>query len=190
MKLIDILARELKVWPEGARWIESDGVNGCFADMGVGYKTLNIDCSEVSADSLSSLSVTREQWQAARDALLAGESMKDWDGEGLPPVGQTCERRFSGVDGSSWMGCIVLAHGVKKIFIRDNAGEEFAQSLHEVEFRPFRTAEQIEAEDLERRLVQMSHSYQDATGRAPSSEIYEAFKALDKEGYRKQEQSK
>jgi len=79
-----------------------------------------------------------------------GASVKrpvEWSGEGLPPVGQTCERRFVDVEGSSWLGCIVLAHGAKKIFIRDNAGDEFAHSIDEVEFRPFRTAEQIAADE-------------------------------------------
>ncbi|WP_116818146.1 hypothetical protein [Pseudomonas syringae] len=70
-----------------------------------------------------------------------------WNGEGLPPVGTTCERRFYDVEGSSWMGCIILAHGSKRIFYRDNCGDEFAHSLEEVEFRPFRTAEQIAADE-------------------------------------------
>lgn len=87
--------------------------------------------------------------------LGRGNRIPQWDGVGLPPVGHTCERLFTEVDGSSWMGCIILAHGVKKIFIRDNAGDEFAHSLDEVEFRMFRTPEQIAAENREKEVNRM-----------------------------------
>lgn len=111
-----------------------------------------------------------------------------WTGEGMPPVGTTCERRFHDVEGSSWMGCIILAHGSKRIFYRDNCGDEFAHSLDEVQFRAFRTAEQIAAEernsaidDMVSTALHQSYVITPAQAKIVLERIYDA-------GYRKQEQ--
>lgn len=108
MKLVDILALELKVFPESYRYILFDGANGCYADLGPTTKPLTIDCSECT-DELA-FPVYRNQWQAAVDALKAGvhptESMalhhqevgriaRQWNGEGLPPVGTVCSAEIS-----------------------------------------------------------------------------------------------
>jgi len=76
---------------------------------------------------------------------------KPWSGpeDGLPPVGVACERRFPSVTASSWQGGIILAHGSKKIFFRDNCGDEWAHSFDDVEFRAFRTTAQISADQRE-----------------------------------------
>lgn len=68
MKLVEILARELKEWPEGARFVLFDGVKGAYADMGIGYRNLDIDASECD-DIPHNSEVTRAQWQEAREAL-------------------------------------------------------------------------------------------------------------------------
>lgn len=106
-----------------------------------------------------------------------------WDGQGPPPVGDSCERRFVGVSGSSWFGCIVLARGSRKIFIRDDNGDEWAHSLDEVEFRPYRTPEQIAAEEREEeinRMVALSPMLDKGWARKVCTALYDA-------GYRKQE---
>lgn len=115
MKLVDILARELKGWPECARYILYDHANSCYADLGQGYSPLGIDCSDFDDDATdkSCTTVYRAQWQAAVDALkqencahlwvgwsdteaceLCNKTRKivvEWNGEGLPPVGAVCE---------------------------------------------------------------------------------------------------
>ena len=108
----------------------------------------------------------------------------EWDGVGLPPAGTTCERRFPDVRESSWNVCIILAHGARKIFVRDNCGDEWAHHLDEVEFRPFRTPEQIAAEEREKAIAEMVATAKMATGFgqnvADHAALYDA-------GYRKQE---
>ena len=108
MKLVDILARELKVWPEGVRIITQQG-SGYLFDEGNYPLDINV---EVAEDG-SIATVTRDQWQAAVDAMktencahlwvgwsdteaceLCNKTRKimvEWNGEGLPPVGMVCE---------------------------------------------------------------------------------------------------
>lgn len=207
-KLVEILARELKEWPEGVTAIEQSHYGLTLYERR--GPSLAIHVSEIAEDSEKGV-VTRAEWQAAVDALKAKDiasstaamidagwidpktpvspslhaqvvgranRIPEWDGDGLPPVGHTCERRFTEVDGSSWMGCIILAHGVKKIFIRDNAGDEFAHSLDEVEFRMFRTPEQIAAEEREKFIDELIKVT--CIRRGEAGLIYDA-------GYRKQE---
>ena len=92
-------------------------------------------------------------FSTVREDLLESNSPqpKPWSGpeDGLPPVGISCERRFPSVTASSWQGGIILAHGSKKIFFRDNCGDEWAHSFDDVEFRAFRTTEQLAAEKRE-----------------------------------------
>ena len=101
---------------------------------------------------------TQKEWHAdtAVDAdISSGKAIprqpKPWSGpeDGLPPVGIACERRFPSVTASSWQGGIILAHGSKKIFFRDNCGDEWAHSFDDVEFRAIKTPEQIAADQRE-----------------------------------------
>lgn len=166
-KLVEILARELKEWPMArggtyhteavaqdldgglvrldhlrephpTQFNGEDWSRGCWT--GYAYYV------ELSEDHATAI-VTRAEWQAAVDALKA-KDVVEWDGVGLPPVGVSCERRFPDVRGSSWNGCIILAHGARRIFVRDNCGDEWAHNIDEVEFRPFRTPDRIAAYEL------------------------------------------
>lgn len=130
MKLVDILARELKEWPDCARYILFDHANSCYADLGQGYSPLGIDCSDFDDDATdkSCTTVYRAQWQAAVDALraencahlwvgwsdteaceLCNKTRKiivEWNGDGLPPVGTVCELNqrvlLAGEDDADW----------------------------------------------------------------------------------------
>ena len=115
MKLVDILARELKYWPFGGHFAWQD------YDKEVRFSPdskHDFHMSELAEDNvrpchgLNPLSgVTRAEWQAAVDALNAdkcehsyannigcpecGElnapKVVEWDGVGDPPVGTVCE---------------------------------------------------------------------------------------------------
>lgn len=72
MKLVDILARELKGWPETCTCgycCQSDETTEVF----FGHPAGNVFLSE-RADETEGVTVTRAQWQAAVDALKASES--------------------------------------------------------------------------------------------------------------------
>jgi hypothetical protein len=79
---------------------------------------------------------------------------KDWNGEGLPPVGTVCEFRRT-MPGATWNPATILCVGEKRIFFRDKDGDELSRDHGEVEFRTTRTPEQIAAEERENELNRM-----------------------------------
>jgi len=109
-----------------------------------------------------------------------------WDGEGLPPVGTVCEVQ-TWVN-REWRKTTVLAHHLGfAVHSWSTDGDDIqVEVAPSGDFRPFRTPEQIAAEELEDRLTVMSRAYQDATGRTPDAYVSEAFRALEEAGYRKQ----
>jgi hypothetical protein len=166
MKLVDILAREMKAWPEECRWIEFDGANGCYADMGQDYITLITDCSECT--ERTGAAVHKDEWQSVVDSLKVREGVADadagnlislddvkakwtrtWTGEGLPPVGAVCEWRDK--YGGAWIETKIMylsKHTALLLYRGDDECPdcEAAFSPDDCEFRPIRTPEQIAAE--------------------------------------------
>lgn len=151
MKLVDILARDLSEWPGALLgWgpIRQDG-KGLLRTAGPERGTLLLlglgQEFEVAEDHAKA-SVTRDQWQAARDAL-------GWDGEGLPPVG-ICEAGYPQHEPPAkreWRPVFVLAHGMFRgtpVAICQD-GDTILTAEAKV-FRPIRTAEQLAAAERER----------------------------------------
>lgn len=69
MKLVDILARDLKKWPEGLEVLSQLRHNGAIIN-GKGYDARDFDRLEIAEDTYpGGVLVTRAQWQAAVDAL-------------------------------------------------------------------------------------------------------------------------
>lgn len=73
MKLVDILAQELKVWPSGCEIIDQDSDRACYAD----YSDRLVLSATSRADDFADGKVTRAEWQAAVEALKAPAI--DWD---------------------------------------------------------------------------------------------------------------
>jgi len=149
MKLIEILARELKEWP----W--STGVVGQAED---GTLHLNHDSQpnrgfsdkafEIADDWLDA-HVTRTEWQAAVDALNK-HAEKAWNGEGRPPIGVEIE--FSYPMWGYWLKGKVLCYGEQMIFMEQESSKgngKFEGSMNPdgIMFRPIRTPEQIAADE-------------------------------------------
>ncbi|QZA71278.1 hypothetical protein AH02_35 [Pseudomonas phage AH02] len=194
MKLVDILARQLEEWPNGCERIFQDydkelryeGI--CYSRSGLypyelcaGYRR---KCSYSDHDIEI---VTRDQWQAAVNALKAAESaLPEWSVEGLlPPVGAVCE--VSPCGSSRFCKATVL-------FCQDNAlviswegeGVAHAARLSDVQIRPIRTPEQIAAEDREKGIREMIKFIQ----KAHNCSDYASAEVLYDAGYRKQESGK
>lgn len=139
MKLVDILARELKVWPEN-----NNGCDYCVQvfnqrEVIFGNPENTIIVSEVTDDNHRG-KVTRAQWQAAIDALKA-EKAVEWNGDGLPPVGTVCEAQTS----RGWSRGTIIAHGLppkENLAVWQEDGELIFWGVKEY-FRPIRTPEQI-----------------------------------------------
>lgn len=166
MKLVDILARELKVWPEGYNSLQQSF--GGMVFHGAKDGILPIVCLSVAED-FRTAAVTRAQWQAAVDALNAEKEFvpydfsgpvldygpKEWTGAGLPPVGTVC-----------WYGeemeeMRIVAHvdqgaqsGDARFLAVGQAGNMGRLRLAVAEYwRPTRTPEQIENESLYDRVL-------------------------------------
>jgi hypothetical protein len=195
MKLVDILARELKIWPCGADWCEQDRdgevrFSGTaradfFADT-LADEDKDFSC----ADGIPWTGrVTREQWQAAVDALNAPTT---WNGEGLPPVGTLCEVNHIGEmnsKGRNWKRVEILAHyscdrlQTQIAIYMPLDGTAHCDQAIGICFRPIRTAEQIEAEERSLAVSEIISAigwHHGTAGAAEAAErIYDA-------GYRKQ----
>lgn len=150
MKLVDILARELKVWPEGEcfawqdfdRWVRFSDSNrhdffACsMAEDNIRYQLYGNPKSGVN----------RAEWQAAVDALNAPAV---WDGEGRPPVGTVCEAQIPSKL-NRWERCEIVWHhpdsdGSAAVVHGDVKLLSWSST-----FRAIRTPEQIAAEAEER----------------------------------------
>lgn len=148
MKLVDILAKEMKVWPEALGHALGQASDG----------TLHCDMEPVDAEIVRTRErytvctnyimdcVTRAEWQAAVDSLNAPKVV-EWDGEGEPPVGIECEWHPN-VHG--WVKVKILGRDGSDTWYRAS-GEEHSQTCRNMAFfRPIRTAKQVAAEEREK----------------------------------------
>lgn len=193
MKLVDILARELKVWPEGVTALQQGGITGWLRDENFNEirPRIHVDLADDRGypDSPAGFGsgptpewVYRTQWQAAVDALRA-EKVVEWNGEGLPPVGTVCEHRDL-VHGEEWTEVEIVAHRTFvgddypcAVFVYSQSSSHSSSGEH---FRPRRTPEQIAAEVRQEALSEMFQLWNDAACNAA-----DGFAALYDAGYRK-----
>lgn len=158
MKLVDILARELKVWPYPATAFVSQDGDKDLAAYAIGDQCLcgtsNIwqGDSYISgslfkvnflADDWRSSIITFAQWQAAVDVLEAESSLKCWIGVGIPPNGTECEAFHPSRE--TWLPVKILDHqtGSECCACRDDQDYLWWST----KFRVIRTAEQIAADE-------------------------------------------
>ncbi|QHJ83097.1 MAG: hypothetical protein [Caudoviricetes sp.] len=207
MKLVDILARELKEWPEGVSAISQGGITGELYDSSFQIITPVIrvsiaddrGCPRVIHDAAI---VTRAQWEAlaAVDALkncahlwigwsdteaceLCNKIRKivvEWNGEGLPPVGTVCECHLPGelTNNYSWVEAKVIWHNGPTECAVVRSTSKLAWCD---EFRPIRTPEKIAAEEREAAIVEIMS----ASGLRARDGSREVATAIYDAGYRK-----
>lgn len=73
----------------------------------------------------------------------------EWNGKGLPPVGQNVEWRS---DTYGWLGGKVVGHDESVAILRHNDGYA---GRHAHNIRPIRTPEQIAAEERDKAIAEM-----------------------------------
>lgn len=180
MKLIDILARELDIWPGESSLsdycVQADDTTEVF----FGSRAKSFLASEL-ADDRKTCHVTRAEWQAAVDALKAPKVV-EWNGEGLPPVGTVCEVLNSNLGNPEWERCTILYSGKHRIVYDSESCEERTAFIDSLSFRPIRTPEQIAAEECDKAVKAMLAEFAH-TGSLTSH--YEVCEVLHKAGYRK-----
>ena len=191
MKLVDILARELKEWPDCEEIFQD--YDGELRYMGNPVSTRSHCFVEMCDDlirpkyGVNIKGITQPQWKEARDALLKADA-KEWNGEGIPPVGAVCE--ILGTVGQelskqefSWVQVEIIAHtcfggapiAVGRDLSRATLGWGIASS-----FRPIRTPEQIAAEEREKLIDELAIATNYVADRHACEAVIDA-------NYRKQE---
>ena len=163
MKLVDILARELKAWPEGLECLSQLKGTGYIIN-GTGFDGRAFDALQIADETLvAGAIVTRAEWQAAVDALNAPKAV-EWDEDGLPPVGLDVEVMQGGLPSVAfdWEACKILAINIgsdekPQVITRDFRGDAaiYYPGIDSVYFRPARTTEQVADEEREKAINEM-----------------------------------
>lgn len=193
MKLVDILARELKEWPENQDFAWQDQNReirfNCQTKHDFYVRELAEDHVRQLSEGNPRAGVTRSQWQAAVDALKAGEQA--WDGTGNPPVGTECEFKTTqgNVDREFEKVRIQYLSEVTLVVLRlePKNGIETEIICHPAtaKFRSVRTAQHLAEEVREKEIMAM------VDARKPKDEdlrlIYDHCSVLHDAGYRVQQ---
>lgn len=165
MKLIDLLVQELPKrggWPVGAaiceRYLHKGNIDfydeegnwpeDCGKKYGYGFASAIIQHKEPCASPTTEV-VTREQYEAA----LAASQQPAWNGEGLPPVGVTCEHCPGGTTQTEWEVVTVLGISERPggVFIDYWLRKEDGSSYiigNPYRFRPMRTEAERKREEV------------------------------------------
>lgn len=163
MKLVDILARELKTWPEGVQCLTQSSVDREIYDALDGQPGSSVESLNPRFDTIDSHTeaeypiVTRAQWQSKVDALdihKFDSGNAKWTEKGLPPIGTVCEAM---VDPGVWSEVQVLAHGIEDedvVAILQAGSRIITKTFMGV--RLIRTPEQIAAEEREKDIEAMN----------------------------------
>lgn len=189
MKLVDILARELKVWPQGFDDVGQADM-GSLHLPGLGRHVRHTNESYTKAEDWFAAIVTRAQWQAAVDALRQESfQLPKWTGEGLPPVGATVEIHRGKwnirIDSECFLGIPVTVAAVFKMsngteMVAVDGGPSIGCEVFRAEcVKPVRTPEQIAAEAKGRAVTDMmvvvtSRSLRGKGGTAQLEALYDA----------------
>ncbi|HBP0988671.1 TPA: hypothetical protein L5R00_005965 [Pseudomonas aeruginosa] len=115
---------------------------------------------------------------ADREATFEARPQEAWDGQGLPPVGVTCEY----MNGSGhWHQVRITGHAELGLCFRvpGRDGENYVH--RDCKFRPLPTPEQIAADEREKAIEEMCFAEETLT--------VKQAKALYEAGYRRQESS-
>lgn len=162
MKLVDILARELKEWPDCEEIFQD--YDGELRYMGNPVSTRSHCFVEMCDDlirpkyGVNIKGITQPQWKEARDDLLKADA-KEWNGEGLPPVGTVCEAVHEDLNYGLPCKAEILKLNKNErsaAFFWIDAPEGMRNLFWAERFLPIRTPEQIAAEERRRGISEIS----------------------------------
>lgn len=206
-KLVEILARELKEWPEGAESAVQDSDGEVKFSRSANLPRMNsiktvwmrhedaggesLWIGARAADDYTTAIVTRAEWQAAVDALKPDAQRfaedyveankdrhaKEWDGSGLPPVGLPVE--WCSDNSVGWQEIVVLAYYRFDAWIQPKGKASMIVGNID-NFRPIRTPEQIAEDVREAGIAEIRQTLASSAKGSIESVIWDA-------GYRKQE---
>lgn len=104
------------------------------------------------------------------------ELIKQWNGEGLPPVGTECEYRFSNVNYNvDFSMGTVIAYGRREVFMLHNSsGNEFIRPINDIEFRPVQNEREKAISEMKKSVTNYNNT-----------SVIHAIEQLYDAGYRK-----
>lgn len=188
MKLVDILARELKAWPEGLECLSQIKGTGYIIN-GKGFDGRAFDALQIADETLvAGAIVTRAEWQAAVDALNAPKVV-EW-----PELSETVEVIKGPAEWSDEQIDMIGHQGkVRSIFKNDFDQKIVAIELSSGEckcfivecIKPVHTAEQVAAEELEKAIGELVDVYEAAVLKQ-SYDTRGVIAAIYDAGYRKE----
>lgn len=192
MKLVDILAKGLKSWPEGLECLSQLKGTGYIIN-GKGFDGRAFDALQIADETLvAGAIVTRAEWQAAVDALNAPKVV-EW-----PSLGETVEVIKGPAEWDDYQRPMIGVEGkVRSVFKNDCDQKIVAIELSSGEckcfivecIKPARTAEQVAAEERINAITEMRLAVINAANRktATTDECL-ATVALYDAGYRRSKQ--
>ncbi|MBP3934194.1 MAG: hypothetical protein J6D44_10045 [Pseudomonas sp.] len=175
MKLVDILAKGLKSWPEGLECLSQLKGTGYIIN-GKGFDGRAFDALQIADETLvAGAIVTRAEWQAAVDALNAdkcehsyankigcpecGElnapKVVEWDGVGRPPEGTVCGLWYKGCDQGE---CTVLFMGAEVGVFKSHAfdHEQHGDLVHYSFYKVEGSTEEKDAQERKKAIAEMT----------------------------------
>ena len=186
MKLVDILARELKACPEPTVPLNGGKDDCCQSDettevyFGFGRDSVRLS---KRAENTIDVSVTRAEWQSAVDALNALKVV-EWSGVGLPPIGMASCEYLGAHQYDEWTVVNIFAHYGHTVFV--DFGDGWRAEKDSSRFRPIKTAEQLAEEERKSQILDMIDSFGTDTAIWGRDAVMEICGHLWEYGYRKQ----
>lgn len=156
MKLVDILARELKVWPHAGNALGQAHDGTLHLNERAAHDVEFYGWTKekfTRAEGWNTAWVTRAEWQSAVEALKAEQAAELKWPDGVPPAGTVCEIAPD-CESCLWNKGEILAVG-PTWFAASFAGECAVLKVEGYKFRPIRTQEQIAAEEREKAIEEM-----------------------------------
>ena len=151
MKLVDILALELKVWPEGLECLSQLKGTGYIIN-GKGFDGRAFDALRIADETLvAGAIVTRAEWQAAVDEMKVVE----WDGVGRPPEGSVCGLWYKGCDQGE---CTVLFMGSEVGVFKSHTfdHEQHGDLVHYSFYKVEGSTEEKDAQERKKAIAEMT----------------------------------
>lgn len=186
MKLVEVLARELKGWPiDFQHALLTQSVGGRVSYVVNNKERWTAGNGFTRADDWAGAIVSRTEWIAAVEALDKPE-VATWNGEDMPPIGTECEARFPEDSQPAWETVEILYAGIKFIAMRFADGDVVETETKACELRPIQTQEQVEAERRQVGIEDLAKQLQSNT-ECPSTYVWELAQKTYDLGYRKPE---
>ena len=98
---------------------------------------------------------------AHNEADVNDTDVVEWNGEGLPPVGIECEANWLELpDGGSdnWVRGIIASRYGNDVWFRPVHELSVVMDVHAIEFRPIKSAAELEAEERDNTIANAVHS--------------------------------